>query len=87
MMRMSMPLAPATTAPKRRASTLRETLIKTWQGVQDGVRAARAYERLSAMSDAELARRGLSREEVLRAAMFGAPGEEPERRAHFRFGR
>jgi uncharacterized protein YjiS (DUF1127 family) len=84
---MSMPLARATTTPQRRPSALRETLIKTWQGVQDGLRAARAYERLSPMSDAELARRGLSREDVLRAAMFGAPGDHSERRAHFRFGR
>jgi uncharacterized protein YjiS (DUF1127 family) len=75
MMRMSMPLAPPTTAPGRRASALRETLSKTWHGLQDGLRAARTYERLSGMSDAELARRGLSREEILRHAMFGTPGD------------
>ena len=36
---------------------------------------ARTHQRLSAMSDAELARRGLNREEILRAAMFGTPGD------------
>jgi hypothetical protein len=75
MMRMSMPLAPATTASGRRASALRETLSKAWLGLQDGMRAARTHQRLSAMSDAELARRGLNREEILRAAMFGTPGD------------
>jgi uncharacterized protein YjiS (DUF1127 family) len=75
MIRMTTPLAPATTTAGRRASALRETLSKTWQGLQDGLRAARTYERLSAMSNAELARRGLSREEILRAAMFGTPGD------------
>ena len=69
-----MPFGPATTGPGRPASTLQETLSKTWQGLQDGLRAARTYQRLNAMSDAELARRGLSREEILRAAMFGEPG-------------
>jgi hypothetical protein len=75
-MRMTMPLAPATTASGRRASALRETLSKAWLGLRDGLRAARAYERLSAMSDAELARRGLSRDAILRAAMFGTPGDQ-----------
>jgi uncharacterized protein YjiS (DUF1127 family) len=74
MIRTSMPFAPATVGPRRRASALRETLSKTWQGLRDGVRAARAYQRLSTMSDAELARRGVTREEILRAAMFGEPG-------------
>jgi len=74
MIRTSMPFAPATVGPGRPASALRETLSKTWQGLRDGVRAWRSYQRLSAMSDAELARRGLSREEILRAAMFGEPG-------------
>jgi len=74
MIRMSMPFVPATTGPGRRASTLRETLSKTWQGLRDGVRAARTYQRLKAMSDAELARRGISREEILRVAMFREPG-------------
>jgi hypothetical protein len=74
MTRMSMALAPPTTGPRRRGSALRETLSKTWQGLRDGVCAARTYQRLQAMSDAELARRGMAREEILRAAMFGEPG-------------
>jgi len=76
MIRTSMPFAPATIGPRRRASPLRETLSKTWQGLRDGVRAARSYQRLKAMSDAELARRGISREEILRVAMFGEPGRD-----------
>ena len=74
MIRTSMPFAPATVGPRRRTSALRETLSKTWQGLRDGVRTWRSYQRLSAMSDAELARRGITREESLRVAMFGEPG-------------
>ena len=74
MIRRSMPFAPTTIGPGRPASALRETLSKTWQGLRDGVRAWRSYQRLNAMSDAELARRGISREEILRVAMFGEPG-------------
>ena len=76
MIRTSMPFVPATTGPGRRASALRGTLSKSWQGLRDGVRAARTYQRLNAMSDAELARRGISREEILRVAMFGEPGRD-----------
>ena len=76
MTRTSMPFAPATIGLRPRASALRETLSKTWLGLRDGVRAARSYQRLNAMSDADLARRGISREEVLRAAMFSEPGSD-----------
>ena len=76
MIRTTMPFAPATLGPRRRASALREALSKTWLGLRDGVRAARTYQRLKAMSDAELARRGISREEILRIAMFGEPGRD-----------
>ena len=74
MIRTSMPFVPAAAGPGRRASALRETLSKTWLGLRDGVRAARTYRRLKAMSDAELARRGITREDILRAAMFGEHG-------------
>jgi uncharacterized protein YjiS (DUF1127 family) len=74
MIRTSMPLAPATLGPRRRSSALREALSKTWLGLRDGVRAARNYQRLKTMSDRELARRGVSREEILRVAMFGKTG-------------
>jgi hypothetical protein len=40
-------------------------------GIAEGVAAARRYERLVAMSEGELERLGLSREEVPWAAMFG----------------
>jgi hypothetical protein len=71
-----MPFAPATLGPRRRSSALREALSKTWLGLRDGVRAARSYQRLKTMSETELARRGVSREEILRIAMFGEPGKE-----------
>ena len=65
--------APTAIGLRPRASTLRDTLRKTWLGLRDGVRAARTYRRLSAMSDAELARRGITRKEVLRIAMLSEP--------------
>jgi hypothetical protein len=77
MTRTSMPLAPATIGLGPRASTLCETLRKTWLALRDGIRAARRYQRLNAMSDAELARRGIARADVLRAAMFSEPGSDP----------
>jgi hypothetical protein len=73
MIRMNAPVAPAAIGPERRAAALRATLTKTWQGLCDGLRAARSYERLKAMSDAELARRGITRDQILRAAMLGEP--------------
>jgi uncharacterized protein YjiS (DUF1127 family) len=76
MIRTSIPIAPAMTGPGRRTSALRETLSKTWQGLRDGVRTWRSYQRLTAMSNAELARRGITREDILRVAMFGEPGSD-----------
>jgi hypothetical protein len=73
MTRTSVTFAPTTIGLKPRAAALREVLSKTWLGLGDGVRAWRSYQRLNAMSETELARRGITREEVLRAAMFGAP--------------
>ena len=69
----SMCLAPTRVRPGRRAPALYETLSKTWQGLRDGLRAARSYHRLKAMSDAELARRGITREEIVRVAVSGEP--------------
>ena len=87
-MRTTMPLAPATIRPGRRASALRETLSKTWQGLRDGLRAARSYQRLNAMSDAELARRGLTpRGDRCGTRCSASPAAAADRRAHCRFGR
>jgi hypothetical protein len=43
-------------------------------GVSDGLRAARRYKMLSDLSDAELKRRGLEREDIARAAVQSVPG-------------
>jgi hypothetical protein len=40
-------------------------------GIAEGFAAAKRYQRLAAMSDAELARRGLRREDVPWFAVFG----------------
>ncbi|MGH6898771.1 MAG: hypothetical protein ACREJ5_19835 [Geminicoccaceae bacterium] len=40
-------------------------------GIADGFAAAQRYQRLAAMSDAELARRGLTREDLPWLAAFG----------------
>ena len=77
MTRTSMPLAPATIGLGPRASALCETLRQTWLGLRDGIRAAWRYQRLNAMSDAELARRGIARADVLRAAVLSEPGGDP----------
>jgi hypothetical protein len=59
--------APACGAWRRLAETSRQVLL----GIAEGFAAARRYERLAAMSDTELARRGLRREDVGWFAMFG----------------
>lgn len=58
---------PTAGALERLADGLRQVLL----GIGDGLAAARRYERLAAMSDAELARLGLAREDVPRFAFFG----------------
>jgi hypothetical protein len=40
-------------------------------GIAEGFAAAQRYERLAAMSDAELARRGLTREDLPWFAVYG----------------
>lgn len=61
-LRMSLPAT-----RHRIADVCRQALL----GIAEGIAAARRYERLSTMSDGELARLGISREEVPRAAVFG----------------
>jgi len=46
------------------------TMFTEWfAGIQDGLRIARRYEQLRAMSDAELAAIGLARHEIAAAAV------------------
>ena len=52
---------------QRLAEASRQVLL----GIAEGFAAAQRYRRLAAMSDAALARRGLSREDVPWLAVFG----------------
>ena len=58
---------PAAGAWRRFADALRETRL----GIAEGFAAARRYERLAVLSDGELARRGLRREDVGWFALYG----------------
>jgi hypothetical protein len=57
----------ATSAWHRFTRLSREVLF----GIAEGFAAARRYDRLAAMNDAQLARMGLVREDVLWFAMYG----------------
>ena len=64
------------TAAARHSATgawrqLTTTLRQAWLGLREGFEAARRYERLAASSDAELARLGITREDVPWFAMYG----------------
>lgn len=54
---------------RRVGDAVRQALL----GIIEGIAAARRYERLAAMSDRDLARFGISREEVPRFVIFGDP--------------
>jgi hypothetical protein len=58
---------PTAGALDRLANAWRQVLL----GIADGLAAAHRYDRLAAMGDAELARLGLTREDVPRFAFFG----------------
>lgn len=58
---------PAACALRRLADASRQVLLY----VAAGFAAARRYERLTVLSDAELARRGLTREDVGWFALYG----------------
>jgi hypothetical protein len=60
---------------RRFASGCRQLLI----GIAEGVAAARRYERLAAMHDRALARRGLRRSDIARFALLGEvrPNKDP----------
>jgi hypothetical protein len=57
----------------RRTGGLMRFLSDLADGIHDGLALAARYDRLSRMSDAELAHLGLSRIEVPRAALSGRP--------------
>jgi hypothetical protein len=50
-----------------------DAVRKTGLGIAEGFAAARRYERLAVLSDGELARRGLRREDVGWFALYGEP--------------
>jgi uncharacterized protein YjiS (DUF1127 family) len=52
--------------------SLRSTLTTFARGVQDGLDMADRYHALSRMSDDQLARRGLTRADITRAALLGS---------------
>jgi hypothetical protein len=58
---------PAAGAWRRFTTGLRQA----WVGLRDGLEAAHRYERLAASSEAELARLGITREDVPWFAMYG----------------
>ena len=51
--------------------SLRNTVVAFFEGIQDGVDMADRYHTLSRMSDKQLAKRGLNRTDVPRAALLG----------------
>lgn|SRR5690606_2377137 len=53
---------------------------RVFGAIADGFAAAKRYERLKTMSDAELARRGLKREDLAWFALFG---ERPPRQVNY----
>jgi hypothetical protein len=60
---------PAAGSWRRLVHASRQVLL----GIADGFAAAQRYNKLAAMSDAALARRGLTREDVPWFAVFGEP--------------
>ena len=52
-------------------TSLRHTVIAFVQDIQDGVDMANRYHTLSHMSDAQLAKRGLTRANLLRVVVLG----------------
>lgn len=53
---------------------LRDTVVAFIEGVNLGLEMSHRYDRLSRMSEDELAKRGLRREDVTRAVVLGHAG-------------
>jgi hypothetical protein len=67
---LTMPLPSGRGTGARRFSILR-FFNDFADGLQEGLELARRYDRLTSMSDSELARLGLRREDIPRAALAG----------------
>jgi hypothetical protein len=52
--------------------SVRDTIAAFFQGVQDGLDMRDRYQALSRMSDEQLAKRGLTRENLTRAVVVGS---------------
>jgi hypothetical protein len=55
--------------PRQRRLRVVEFFTDTFAGLRDGLRISRRYHELAAMTDAELARLGLARKDIARAAV------------------
>jgi hypothetical protein len=67
---------PAQAAPiAAQHSALRQFLVDLFTGIQDGREIAVRYHALARLSPAELASRGLTRQDVPHAALTGLPRE------------
>ncbi len=54
-----------------RPNRLLTALATFWEGIQEGRRLAASYDRLTRLSNSELARLGLAREEIPQAVAHG----------------
>ncbi len=69
---MSIDSLPIASAAQYRLPHLSAVLARCFGAVGEAQRSALAYERLSRLSDVELADRGLSRDDLPRAVLAGA---------------
>jgi uncharacterized protein YjiS (DUF1127 family) len=65
---------PALTRTESRLQAITAPITEFFAGIREGREMLRRYEALSRLSDKELARLGISRMDVPRAAMFGVKG-------------
>jgi uncharacterized protein YjiS (DUF1127 family) len=59
----------AISLPRNRGSRTLGLIANVFAGMRDGLRLARHYRELSQLSDSQLARRGLERGDIARAAV------------------
>ncbi len=67
-------LALALKAPSARFAAFSRSVAEFFAGISEGQEMARRYEELSRMSDAALAARGISREQLPQAIVHGRIG-------------